>query len=81
MRVLRKVYVSVTAEFDAHGQITPRSFVWDDDRRFEIDRVLDRQRAASRKAGGVGWRYTVRVCGKEAYLWLEDGGRWFMEGR
>lgn len=78
---MRKVYVAVTADFDAHGRITPRSFVWDDDRHFEIDRVLDRQRAASRKVGGIGWMYKVRVMGKETYLWLEDGGRWFMEGK
>ncbi|MFT9057064.1 MAG: hypothetical protein ABF449_10680 [Ethanoligenens sp.] len=78
---MRKVYVSVTADFDARGRITPLSFIWDDDRRFEIDKVLDRQRSASRKVGGVGWRYTVRVCGKETHLWLEDDGKWFMEGK
>lgn len=78
---MRKVYVSVTADFDAGGVVTPLSFVWDDDRRYEIDRVLARQRAASLKVGGVGWRYRVRVCGKDAFLWQEDGGRWFMEGK
>lgn len=79
---MRKVYVDVTADFTAEGVVTPKSFIWDDGRRYEIDRVTDIQRAASLKAGGIGWRYTIMVRGKQSYMWLEDGqNKWFMEGK
>ena len=48
-----KVYVDVTAEFSKDGILTPKSFVWKDDRIYEIQRVKDMRRAASLKAGGV----------------------------
>lgn len=77
---MRKVFISVNADFTADGKVLPRSFVWDDGRNFEIDRIVDIRPAASLKAGGRGIRYTCRVCGKEAYLFLEES-RWFMEGK
>ena len=78
---MRKVYVEVNADHSADGKVIPNYFVWEDGHRYEIDRVIDVRRAASLKAGGIGVRYTVKVSGKQAYMWLEDGGcRWFMEG-
>ena len=77
-----KVYVEVNADFLSDGRILPRSFIWEDGRRFEIDKVIDVCRAASLKAGGVGLRYTVRVKNKETYIFLEEDhgvDRWFME--
>ena len=73
-----KVYVAVTAEISVDGVVTPRAFTWEDGREFEIDRVLDIRPGASLKAGGNGIRYTIRVMGKQTYLFLE-AGRWFME--
>lgn len=77
---MRKVYVAVNADFTPEGTIMPLSFVWDDGRRFTVDRVLDMRPAASLKAGGQGLRYTCRISGKQSYLFYENG-RWFMEGR
>ncbi len=42
--------------------------------------LLDVRRAASTKAGGQGIRYTVRVLGRETYL-FEEENRWFVEAR
>lgn len=79
---MRKVYVEVNAEFMPDGMVIPLSFTWDDGREYQIDKLIDRVRAASLKAGGVGMRYTVRVGGKETYMWLEDNcNRWFIEGK
>ena len=75
---MRKVYVKVKAEFDTAGFLSPLSLTWEDGREFPIDRVLDAQRAASRKAGGIGTRYTVRIQGRERYLWFENPA-WFGE--
>jgi hypothetical protein len=78
---MRKVYVTVRADFAADGKIIPLSFIWDDGHRYDVDRILDNRQATSLKAGGNGTRYTVRVREKETYMWLEDGVKWFMEGK
>ena len=70
-----KKYVEVGAVHRTAGQILPVLLWWEDGRSYQIDRVLDIRRAASLKAGGVGRRYTCRICGKERYLWLEDDGK------
>ncbi len=75
-----KKYVRVRAEFDGEGNIRPTHIVWDDARVFEIDRILDIRRCASLKAGGMGLRYTVRIEGREKYLFYENP-RWFVEAR
>jgi hypothetical protein len=69
---MRKVYVQVNADFSPEGVVTPLSFVWEDGRQFDIDHVLDIKRAASLKVGGLGLRYSIRVMGKDSYMWLED---------
>ena len=76
-----KKYVEVGAGHRTDGQILPVLLWWEDGRSYQIDRVLDIRRAASLKAGGVGRRYTCRICGKERYLWLEDDGKWFVESK
>lgn len=81
METARKVYVDVIARFDAQGGVRPQSIRWEDGTDYEIDRVLDVRRAASLKAGGSGIRYTVRIAGRESYIWYEDGGRWFVEAK
>ena len=73
-----KTYVRVRAEFDTDGHIIPMQIVWEDERVFEIDRVLDIRRCASTKAGGLGLRYTVRIGAQQRYLFNEDP-RWFVE--
>ena len=77
-----KVYVDVNEDRLKDGRLIPLSFVWDDGRRYEIDKVLDIRQAASLKAGGAGLRYTVRVRNREAFMFLEEEGgihKWFME--
>ena len=76
-----KVYVEVEAEFSEDGRLTPRSLRWTDGRRYEIDRVKDCVRAASRKAGGAGICYTVEIGGRESHLYYEENYRWFVEAR
>ncbi len=71
-----KVYVAVEARFSPDGQLTPTAVIWEDQTRYEIDRVLDVRRAASLKAGGSGVRYTVRIGHTVTCLFLEED-RWF----
>ena len=84
-----KVYVQVNADFRADGVMIPSSLIWEDGSRFEIDKVTDIRQAAAMKAGGQGDRYTIRINGKDTYLFFERSasptgnviGRWFVERR
>ncbi len=79
-----KVYVEVNEDRQPDGVILPRSFVWEDGKRYDINAIKDVRPAASLKAGGAGMRYTVRVGLRETYMFLEEDhgvGRWFMERR
>jgi len=84
-----KIYVDVHVEFRSDGVMLPREIIWEDGRRFEIDRVLDIRQAAAMKAGGQGDRYTIKVQGQERYLFFERNaslsgnniGRWFIEAK
>ena len=73
-----KVYVDVDAHFSKDGQLLPSAIIWEDGQRYPIDRGIDMQRCASRKAGGVGIRYTCIVGGRQSYLFYEVD-KWFVE--
>lgn len=73
-----KICVEVISKFDINGNIIPLFILWGDGRKFEIDKILDKRKAASLKSGGKGMRYTIRVCGKQKYL-FNDSGKWFVE--
>lgn len=78
----RKVYVKVLLMQDESGSIEPLQIIWDDGQMYDVDKVLYKCRASSTKVGGTGIRYTVRISGKETYLYYsEDENRWFMEGK
>ena len=74
-----KVYVDVLAVFSREGELIPKAFVWEDGRRYEIDKISKPERCASRKAGGTGYRYTCQVGGKICHLTYEENYKWFME--
>lgn len=84
-----KVYVRVDVAFDEDGNMRPSALTWEDGTRYEIDQVISRRTAAAQKAGGCGDRYTIRVGGKETFLFFEHNptpyesnlGRWFVERR
>jgi hypothetical protein len=75
---MHKTFLTVTAKHDPSGMTRPLSITWTDGKQYEVDRVLDIRQAASLKCGGQGLRYTCRVCGKEVYLFCDEG-KWFVE--
>lgn len=76
-----KVYVDVGAEFSDEGELMPRYLIWEDGTRYEIDRILSRERCASRKAGGAGILYVCRIKGQTVRLFYEENYKWFVEAR
>lgn len=75
-----KVYVEVEAVFTPEGKVLPMAVHWADGTVYAVDRVLDIRHAAASKAGGCGIRYTCRIRGQQAFLFLDDD-RWFVEAR
>lgn len=85
-----KVYVGVYTYTAPDGRIQPFAIKWPDGPRYAIDEVRDMQPAASRKAGGAGMRYTIRIGERITHLWHEPAlGQknalgeylWFVERR
>jgi len=74
-----KKYVEIIAKFEPGGRLMPLEIVWDDGRRFEIDKILEIRKASSPKVGGAGIRYKCMIYGQERFLFLEDNCRWFVE--
>lgn len=70
--------VCVIAKMDENGFVTPLELIWEDGKRFEIDKVLDFRKKASLKGGGMGLRYTCKIKSHERFIWL-DGYVWFVE--
>ena len=77
---MHRVNVEVTARFDLEGRMVPVSIRWEDGHIYEVQRVLDMRRAASLKCGGQGIRYTVRVDGRQTFLFY-DKPLWFVEAK
>lgn len=45
-----KVYVDVLVNFDKDGTMSPVDFIWEDGEKYHVDRILARERCASRKS-------------------------------
>ena len=73
-----KTYVAVELRVDTAGAVRPTCVLWEDGRRFAVDRVTDVRRAASLKIGGNGIRYRCEICGKITDLYFEDP-KWFVD--
>ena len=50
----RKAYVSVNVDVDEEGCVHPRYIRWENGLIFQIDQILYKCRAASKKVGGGG---------------------------
>lgn len=70
--------VSVIASIQPNGVVIPQILIWENGKKYAIDKVLDIRKKASTKGGGMGLRYTCRFGNHERYLWL-DGYVWFIE--
>ena len=49
-----RIELDIIVEHRKDGLALPKTIIWDDGRRFDIDRVLDIRKAAATKCGGIG---------------------------
>lgn len=75
---MSRINLTVNVRHEVDGRAVPTSIVWEDGRQFFIDKVLDIRNAAAIKSGGVGIRYTCKICGKTVQLFDEEG-IWFID--
>lgn len=75
----KKIFVSVSVDFDSDGKITPRAVRFENGYTLKIRKISNITRAASLRAGGQGTRYTCTAGSSEFYLFYEEP-RWFVEG-
>ena len=78
MIIVPKIELNIIVQHLPDGQAIPKTIIWEDGRRFSIDKVLDIRKAAALKNGGVGIRYICRICGKEIAI-FDDDGKWFLD--
>ena len=78
-------YLLVEADFLPDGKVLPKILYWENEDGtvlpFPIDRVLDIERAACLKAGGLGLRYRCLIHGKQRELFLQADNRWFVAAK
>lgn len=75
--LLYKRYVDVVTVQKKNGETTPLYVIWEDGRKYAIDKVVNVERRAS-QVGGCGLRYVCMICGHRRNLFLEKN-RWFIE--
>ncbi|MBP2630680.1 MAG: hypothetical protein H6Q70_1308 [Firmicutes bacterium] len=74
---MEKKFIKVIAEHHIDGKTRPISIDWNG-RNLEVDKISDIRQAASLKGGGQGTRYTCKICGRDIYLFCDEG-LWFIE--
>jgi hypothetical protein len=77
MSELYKRYVDVIVLMKKDRILVPKRLIWDNDREYEIDKILSVEKRAS-QVGGSGIRYEVMIRGQCRYLFFEKD-RWFIE--
>ena len=70
--------VNIIAKMQEDGIVIPLILLWENGKKYTIDKILDIRKKASTKGGGLGLRYTCRFGEEERYIWL-DGYIWFVE--
>lgn len=75
-----KVCVEVAARFLRDGGLRPVAVLWEDGRRYEVQRVKFIERAPAHVSAVLPVRYTCVIAGAEKELWFEpEELRWFVE--
>ena len=64
--------------FDRQGKVADPTFLSEDIVQKAMELFIENYRWNNPISGGLGTRYTCRICNKEVFL-FDDEGRWFVE--
>lgn len=70
------VYIDTEVMSDRNGNIIPLSVIWNNSRRFQIEKIY-RIITSKLPQGGEALCYECRIQGKRKELYLQDG-KWFV---
>ena len=56
-----RINLDVLVEHKANGKVLPRTILWPDGRRFEIDKILDIREAPALKTGGIVYNVPIVI--------------------
>lgn len=74
MEQYRKTPVDVMVRHSTSGKLKPAAILYDDGNTYSIEKVTECFYAKAAKTDGEeALRYTIRVQGKETYLYEKDG--------
>lgn len=76
-----KTYVEAIIKVLPDGQKRPMIIIFENRKKYAVDRIRRVTRACATKVGGTGIRYTVEILGTTTFLFEDDEGRWFVEAR
>lgn len=79
--MVRKVFVDVYVLVDKDGKRRPLRIQWEDGTVYIVERLLNRCKVKSLNVGGGEIRYTVQINGKETFIYEDNHGKWFVEGK
>lgn len=76
-----KVFIALYLYVNCAGEIKPCRIEWEDQRLYEIDKVIDVEVSPPPHVGSLStYKYTVLVQGRKKELYLEQTtGQWFVE--
>ncbi len=69
---LEKLYLEVNATYLRDGRIRPISFIWEDDQKYVISKVIDCTLGQSLKNYTAGLKYKCQVGNKTFSLFLKQ---------
>ena len=65
---MTKIKLDIIVRHTPEGKAIPKIILWEDGRKFSIDKILDIRRAAALKCGGTGIRYICKICGTSLFI-------------
>lgn len=74
---LYKRYIEVIIKQKKDGEMIPLYVVWDDGKKYKIEKIFRKERRAS-IVGGCGLRYSCMIEGKQRNIFYEKD-KWFIE--
>ncbi|MBR3357322.1 MAG: hypothetical protein IKG46_05765 [Solobacterium sp.] len=72
----RKKYIDLIVQIDRDGNMTPKEILWEDGRRFIVQKVLDKRHAIT-SAGGAAVCFTCILAGRRRDIYREKE-RWYV---
>ncbi|WP_195269969.1 hypothetical protein [Eubacterium sp. 1001713B170207_170306_E7] len=75
-----RFYISVLAAFDLNGKVRPLRLKLPDERKCDIDEILEIHESPGLRAGALGTRFVCRIGESERVINLfYENPRWYIE--